>query len=59
MVMRPWEGRWSNYQLCDGMVVPMTGEVAWLLPASEGGRKPYWRATVASLAYTFEPLGKS
>lgn len=52
-VMRPWEGRWSNYQWRDGMRVPMTSEVAWLLPPSEGGRKPYWRGTITSLQYTF------
>jgi hypothetical protein len=53
MVMRPWEGRWSNYQTRDGMRVPMTGEVAWLLPPEEGGRKPYWRGTMVSLRYAF------
>ena len=53
MEMRPWEGRWSDYRLQHGMRVPMTGEVAWLLPPSEGGRKPYWRGTVTALHYTF------
>lgn len=53
MVLRPWEGRWSNYQWHGGMRVPMTGEVAWLLPASEGGRKPYWRGTMTSIRYAF------
>ncbi len=53
IVMRPWEGRWSNYQLHDGMRIPMTGEVAWLLPESEGGRKPYWRGTIRSLRYAW------
>jgi hypothetical protein len=50
VVMTPWEGRWSNHELHDGMRVPMTGEVAWLLPE---GRKPYWRGSVTSLAYEF------
>ncbi|MCZ4312301.1 hypothetical protein O4H66_02700 [Comamonadaceae bacterium G21597-S1] len=53
MVMRPWEGRWSDYQLQQGMRVPMSGEVAWLLPPAEGGRKTYWRGTVTALHYTF------
>jgi hypothetical protein len=53
IVLRPWEGRWSNYQVRDGMHVPMTGEVAWLLPPEEGGRKPYWRGTINSLSYEF------
>jgi hypothetical protein len=46
----PWEGRWSDYQVCDGMTVPMTGEVAWLLP---DGRKPYWRGSITLLHYDF------
>ena len=52
VVPTPWEGRWSNYQLKDGMKVPMTGEVAWLLPERD---KPYWRGTVVSLHYEFAP----
>lgn len=51
IVMRPWEGRWSDYRSYEGMRIPMTGEVAWLLPESEGGRKPYWRGTIRSLHY--------
>lgn len=51
VVMRPWEGRWSDYQWHDGMRVPMSGEVAWLLPAEEGGRKPYWRGSITALRY--------
>lgn len=50
IVMTPWEGHWSNYQLHDGMRVPMSGEVAWLTPQ---GRKPYWRGTVTALSLEF------
>jgi hypothetical protein len=50
IVPTPWEGRWSNYESRDGMRVPMAGEVAWITPE---GRKPYWRGTIASLAYEF------
>lgn len=46
--MAPWEGRWSHHQRVDGMTVPLTGEVAWLLPE---GRKTYWRGTVTSLRH--------
>jgi hypothetical protein len=46
--LAPWEGTWSNHQRVDGMTVPLTGEVAWLLPE---GRKTYWRGTVTSLSY--------
>lgn len=52
IVMTPWEGRWSDWQVRDGMRVPMTGEVAWL---TAEGRKPYWRGTISSLRYEFAP----
>ena len=50
MVMAPWEGQWSNYQVRDGMTVPMTGEVAWVRPE---GRKSYFQGTVMLLKYTW------
>jgi hypothetical protein len=49
-VPTPWEGRWSGHQRLHGMVVPMRGEVAWLLPE---GDKPYWRGTVTALEHEF------
>jgi hypothetical protein len=52
MVMAPWEGRWSNYQMRDGMSVPHTGEVAWMRAE---GRKPYFIGSVTSLSYEFSP----
>ncbi len=51
-VPTPWEGRWSEPRVVQGLRVPMTGEVAWLLPE---GRKPYWRGTITSLHYEFAP----
>ncbi|NTU83756.1 MAG: hypothetical protein HGA45_31020 [Chloroflexales bacterium] len=51
-VPTPWEGRWSRYELRDGMRVPMEGEVAWMLPA---GPWPYWRGRITSIAYAFAP----
>lgn len=51
-VMSPWEGRWTNYQLRDGMRVPISGEVAWI---TAEGRKPYWRGTITSLQYESAP----
>lgn len=50
--MAPWEGRWSNHQRRDGMTVPFTGEVAWVLPE---GPKTYWRGTITSLTYEWSP----
>jgi hypothetical protein len=52
IIPTPWEGQWSNYEVRDGMRVPLTGEVAWLTPE---GRKPYWRGTITSLKYEFAP----
>ena len=46
----PWEARLSNYQLRDGMRVPIGGEVAWMLPE---GPKPYWRGRIITLSYEF------
>jgi hypothetical protein len=52
MVMAPWEGKWSNYQVRDGVQVPFTGEVAWM---RADGRKPYFIGTVTALAFEFSP----
>ena len=50
MVMAPWEGRWSNYKRCGGMMVPLTGEVAWVGPERP---RPYFKGTVTALDYEF------
>ena len=50
IVMMPWEGRMSNYQMRNGMYVPLTCEAAWL---RHEGRAPYWRGTISSLTYEF------
>ena len=52
LVPTPWEGRWWGVQQRGGMRIPLSGEVAWLTPE---GRKPYWRGTIASIAYEFAP----
>lgn len=49
VVMTPWQGRWSDYAVRDGMRVPMSGEVAWLTPA---GRRTYWRGQVTRIDFT-------
>jgi hypothetical protein len=48
IIPTPWQGRWSEYQRREGMLVPTVGEVAWLLPQ---GDKSYWRGTITSLHY--------
>ncbi len=50
VVPTPWGGQFWNYQQRGGMLVPLRGEVAWLLP---GGPKPYWRGRITSLEYQF------
>jgi hypothetical protein len=50
VIPTPWEGRWRNYEIRDGMRVPLEGEVAWILPE---GPKPYWRGRVTSLSHEF------
>jgi hypothetical protein len=46
----PWEGRFFGYERRDGMLVPLDGDVAWLLPE---GRKPYWRGHIERVSYEF------
>ncbi len=50
IIPTPWQGRCWNYQQQDGMLVPLNGEVAWLLPE---GAKPYWRGRITEIAYEF------
>ena len=52
LVQAPWEGRFSNYQIRDGMSVPLAGEVAWMRPE---GRKAYFKGSVSQLSHEFSP----
>ena len=52
MVMRPWECGLSDYQVRDGMTVPISGTAAWMRP---DGRKTYFRGTVKTLTYEWAP----
>jgi len=47
----PWEGRFTNYGLRDGMLVPTDGDVGWILPA---GRLSYWRGHIEEIVFEFE-----
>lgn len=49
-VLTPWEGRFWDYEERDGMLIPLDGEVAWLLP---DGRWPYWRGHIDAITYGF------
>lgn len=44
----PWECRVWDWRRHDGFLVPVTGEVAWLLPRR---RLAYWRGTLTALRY--------
>lgn len=46
--MTPWQVRLWNYAERDGVLVPLEGEVAWLLPS---GPYPYWRGRLESISY--------
>ena len=48
MVMLPWDCTLSDYQPQDGMLLPMTGEAAWVRPE---GRKAYFVGHVKKLSY--------
>jgi hypothetical protein len=48
VVLAPWHGRFWNYEERGGMLVPLDGEVAWLLPE---GAKPYWRGHITEIDY--------
>jgi hypothetical protein len=52
----PWQGRFWNYALRDGMRVPLEGEVAWVVSeATPAGAQTYWRGKVTALRYAFAP----
>ena len=48
VVPAPWHGRFWNYEGRGSMLVPLDGEVAWLLPE---GAKPYWRGHITEIDY--------
>jgi hypothetical protein len=48
VVPTPWAGRFWRYEERGGMLVPLEGEVAWLLPE---GPKPYWQGQITEVAY--------
>jgi len=47
-VLTPFEGRYHGYVRREGVMVPGSAEVAWLLPA---GRFDYWRGQPAEVTY--------
>ncbi len=51
-VATPWQGRFRDYAERNGMLIPLQGEVAWLLPA---GAWPYWQGELTSIQPHFAP----
>lgn len=50
IVPTPWQGHWSNYQKRHGMLIPLDGEVAWVMP---DGPKTYWRGQITKIDFEF------
>lgn len=46
--LEQWRGRFWDYQLIDGVRVPIQGEVMWVVGDSE---QPYWRGTIESITF--------
>ena len=51
-VLTPFEAICGSYARRDGVMIPMSGEVAWLLPE---GRFPYWRGRPVDVRYDVAP----
>jgi hypothetical protein len=49
-VVTPWQGRFWDYQVRDGMRIPLEGEVAWLV---QEDLKPYWRGRIQRVEYEY------
>lgn len=47
-VLTPWQGRWTEWAERNGMLIPVAGEVEWLLPE---GPQPYWRGHITEMVY--------
>lgn len=54
VVPTPWQGRFWNYERRGGMLVPLDGEVMWLL---REGPRPYWRGRIEAITYQFADAG--
>ncbi len=48
VIPTPWQGRFWDYTMRQGMLIPLNGEVAWLLA---DGAKPYWRGRIQRIEY--------
>jgi hypothetical protein len=51
-VPTPWQGRFERYVPSSGYLLPMAGEVEWILPT---GPAPYWRGEITAVAIDTAP----
>lgn len=47
-VPTPWQGHFSDYAERGGLLIPLRGEVGWLLPE---GPQVYWRGRITNVVY--------
>lgn len=52
-VLTPFEGRYGSFDRREGVMIPATAEVAWLLPE---GRFAYWRGRPTEISYELTPI---
>ena len=50
VVLTPWEGTSDGYERHDGMLIPTTGDAAYVIG---GIRRPYWRGRLRRAAYRY------
>lgn len=50
LVVVPCQGCFWDFEFREGMLVPLEGEVAWILPE---GRKPYWSGSIRRIEYEY------
>jgi hypothetical protein len=48
LVLTPWVGHHRDYERLSGMMIPTSGEVAWVL---SGRPEPYWRGRLTSATF--------
>jgi hypothetical protein len=48
----PWQGRFSRYEARHGFLIPISGEVEWLLPE---GPQPYWQGEITGVTFERSP----
>lgn len=48
----PWNGRFWEYSVCSGMLIPLEGEVGWEYPE---GTRLYFKGRITEINYEFVP----